>query len=68
MTFSLTRICMRLFLYQLSVYVHKLDNCINIVTNCVIICWIALCWQRAILGVELHFKVLLCNDQENIFA
>ncbi len=45
---------------------HEVGNCINIVTYCVIISVGLLSAGRANLSVEMHFKVLLCYDQENI--
>lgn len=50
------------------VSVHEVGNCINIVTYCVIISVGLLSAGRANLrlSVEMHFKVLLCYDQENI--
>lgn len=48
--------------------VHEVGNCINIVTYCVIISVGLLSAGRANLSVEMHFKVLLCNDQEKHFA
>lgn len=45
---------------------HEVGNCINIVTYCVIISVGLLSAGRANLSVEMHFKVLLCFDQENI--
>lgn len=43
-----------------------MGNCISIVTYCVILSVGLLSAGRANLGVEMHFKVLLCYDQENI--
>lgn len=45
---------------------HEGGNCINIVTYCVVLSVGLLSAGRANPSVEMHFKVLLCYDQENI--